>query len=470
MRASGCACRSRRRPTPPAWRSAPSNCKPASTCDRRRCTVGGARDGGRVGGAEHVVDAESREPRLRRRASTTTPSVVRRECQPGVHRVDAVSVPTTAMSSRRAAHWARGRRPLAQARGPAGRAAAPRAGGRGLQRRRRLGLPRRGRARHARRRPGAGSPPCRRRSPARRSADCRALAAEWGLRWTPVDTDEMERAAYRVNDTDRCFHCKAELMDVVAPIAARRAGGRRARVNVDDLGDHRPGQKAAEERGRRVPARRPPGSRRPTCAPRRASSACAPGTSRRRPASPAASRTARGDGRPAGADRSRRGGVAPTRLRAGPGSPLRRTARIEVDVDELAAVIERRRRSLPRCGRGVPIRHPRPRRVPQRQRRALTAARAGRTSDDSELWSDAYGFPPAGLTLRGRTSQRSVPQTRPRSHHRASAHAAARSARAAAAHATVCSVWTSTGSPSCRRDRSGCWRRHRPARRSVGAS
>ena len=50
--------------------------------------------------------------------------------------------------------------------------------------------------------------------------DCRALAAEWGLRWTAVDTDEMARAAYRVNDIDRCYHCKAELMDVVGPIAA----------------------------------------------------------------------------------------------------------------------------------------------------------------------------------------------------------------------------------------------------------
>ena len=48
-------------------------------------------------------------------------------------------------------------------------------------------------------------------------ADCRSLADEWALRWTAVATDEMERAAYRLNDTDRCFHCKAELMDVVAP-------------------------------------------------------------------------------------------------------------------------------------------------------------------------------------------------------------------------------------------------------------
>ena len=39
----------------------------------------------------------------------------------------------------------------------------------------------------------------------------------------------MARAAYRVNDTDRCFHCKAELMDVLAPIAAAEGATRRAR-------------------------------------------------------------------------------------------------------------------------------------------------------------------------------------------------------------------------------------------------
>lgn len=84
-------------------------------------------------------------------------------------------------------------------------------------------------------------------------ADCRALAEEWGLRWTPVATAEMERAAYRVNDTDRCFHCKAELMDVVVPIAADDRAVVVLGVNVDDLGDHRPGQKAAEEAGAEFP-------------------------------------------------------------------------------------------------------------------------------------------------------------------------------------------------------------------------
>ena len=84
-------------------------------------------------------------------------------------------------------------------------------------------------------------------------ADCRALAAEWGLRWTAVVTHEMERAAYRINDTDRCYHCKAELMDVVAPIAAASGATVVLGVNLDDLGDHRPGQQAADQRGATFP-------------------------------------------------------------------------------------------------------------------------------------------------------------------------------------------------------------------------
>jgi pyridinium-3,5-biscarboxylic acid mononucleotide sulfurtransferase len=79
--------------------------------------------------------------------------------------------------------------------------------------------------------------------------DCRDLAGEWGLRWTAVPTDEMARAAYRANGTDRCYHCKAELMDVLAPIAAAEDATVVLGVNVDDLGDHRPGQRAAAEAG-----------------------------------------------------------------------------------------------------------------------------------------------------------------------------------------------------------------------------
>ncbi len=83
--------------------------------------------------------------------------------------------------------------------------------------------------------------------------DCQDLATEWGLNWTSVETVEMERAAYRLNDRDRCFHCKAELMAVVGPLAESAAATIVLGVNVDDLGDHRPGQRAALDGGARFP-------------------------------------------------------------------------------------------------------------------------------------------------------------------------------------------------------------------------
>jgi uncharacterized protein len=83
--------------------------------------------------------------------------------------------------------------------------------------------------------------------------DCRALADEWGLRWLGFDTHELERAAYVVNDGERCYHCKAELMDTLAPVARHEAATIVLGVNLDDLGEHRPGQRAATERGARLP-------------------------------------------------------------------------------------------------------------------------------------------------------------------------------------------------------------------------
>jgi pyridinium-3,5-biscarboxylic acid mononucleotide sulfurtransferase len=81
--------------------------------------------------------------------------------------------------------------------------------------------------------------------------DAAAFAAELGFRHVEVGTDEMESAAYRINDGDRCFWCKDALMDALEPIATG-LGARAAialGVNLDDLGDHRPGQKAASRRG-----------------------------------------------------------------------------------------------------------------------------------------------------------------------------------------------------------------------------
>ncbi len=79
--------------------------------------------------------------------------------------------------------------------------------------------------------------------------DCAALATEWGLRWQEVETDEMADAAYRTNDGDRCFHCKSALMDAVGPMASAERATVVLGVNLDDLGDHRPGQRAAAEAG-----------------------------------------------------------------------------------------------------------------------------------------------------------------------------------------------------------------------------
>ncbi|MDX6659860.1 MAG: pyridinium-3,5-biscarboxylic acid mononucleotide sulfurtransferase [Solirubrobacteraceae bacterium] len=83
--------------------------------------------------------------------------------------------------------------------------------------------------------------------------ECGALAGEWGLRWTPVVTDELASADYARNDGERCYHCKVELMSAVGPIADAEAATVVLGVNVDDLGDHRPGQRAAAERGAQFP-------------------------------------------------------------------------------------------------------------------------------------------------------------------------------------------------------------------------
>lgn len=83
--------------------------------------------------------------------------------------------------------------------------------------------------------------------------ECRALARSWDLQWDGVVTMEMDNAAYRRNDADRCFHCKDALMDAVLPLAEERGATVVLGVNVDDLGDHRPGQLAASARGAHFP-------------------------------------------------------------------------------------------------------------------------------------------------------------------------------------------------------------------------
>jgi uncharacterized protein len=82
-----------------------------------------------------------------------------------------------------------------------------------------------------------------------------AEQAHWlGIAHREVPTAELADPAYATNPTDRCYACKRELHQLLAPIA-REAGAAQVLdgVNADDLLDHRPGIRAAREFGVRSP-------------------------------------------------------------------------------------------------------------------------------------------------------------------------------------------------------------------------
>src|SRR5580693_6127955 len=77
--------------------------------------------------------------------------------------------------------------------------------------------------------------------------DAEAFARQFGIRHEYVVTNEFENPDYAKNGPDRCFHCKDELFAVLQDFGRERGiihivyG-----VNQDDLGDYRPGQRAAK--------------------------------------------------------------------------------------------------------------------------------------------------------------------------------------------------------------------------------
>lgn len=85
--------------------------------------------------------------------------------------------------------------------------------------------------------------------PGSERAVCAELARGWGIRWQEVVTDELDNPDYARNDGDRCYWCKDALLAAISPLAEPSGATVVLGVNLDDLADHRPGQRAAAERG-----------------------------------------------------------------------------------------------------------------------------------------------------------------------------------------------------------------------------
>jgi uncharacterized protein len=77
--------------------------------------------------------------------------------------------------------------------------------------------------------------------------DAEAFARQIGVRHEYVPTFEFDNPDYVKNGPDRCFHCKDELFNRLEEVGRQRGIQHIVYgVNVDDLGDYRPGQSAAK--------------------------------------------------------------------------------------------------------------------------------------------------------------------------------------------------------------------------------
>jgi len=80
------------------------------------------------------------------------------------------------------------------------------------------------------------------------------IAEDFKFNFQIIETDELKNPLYQANPTNRCYHCKTELYGKLAAIAKQNKiefvlDG----ANTDDIGDYRPGRKAAAEKTVRSP-------------------------------------------------------------------------------------------------------------------------------------------------------------------------------------------------------------------------
>lgn len=84
--------------------------------------------------------------------------------------------------------------------------------------------------------------------------DAEQFAREFGIRHEYIETLEFENPQYVKNDKNRCFHCKDELFTRLDAVCAERGIANVVYgVNMDDLGDWRPGQGAAKAHSVQAP-------------------------------------------------------------------------------------------------------------------------------------------------------------------------------------------------------------------------
>jgi len=90
--------------------------------------------------------------------------------------------------------------------------------------------------------------------PAYQRAEIDRIVEKFGFQHEIIETEELENPGYSANNPDRCFFCKDELYTKLESVARNR--GIQNIVDgstIDDLGDYRPGRRAAMQHAVRSP-------------------------------------------------------------------------------------------------------------------------------------------------------------------------------------------------------------------------
>ncbi len=84
--------------------------------------------------------------------------------------------------------------------------------------------------------------------PRRELEEAKKIAEEIGTKHIIINTEEAENDNYLKNPINRCYYCKTELYAKLKELS-KKLGIKNILngTNLDDLGDHRPGLKAADE-------------------------------------------------------------------------------------------------------------------------------------------------------------------------------------------------------------------------------